>query len=474
LITYNGIASNSGNVILNNITVINAQSSPSAVLTLPSLAPGASASFTASFATPLDACSVSSSVAAYGSDNCSALVVSNSASATCSLTTAPGIVVTEVCPVKAVAPGGLLTYSGVVSNSGNITLTNVIVLNNRSGPTPIFTAATMSPGTAAAFSGSFTAPAECSVTSISTATGQSLCGVSVTNKASAACAIVTTPRLALVQTCAFDLPTPGGQIAFSGMVSNSGNILLTNVVIYNDRVGATPVFAVATLAPGATGSFTGSYLAPTNCDSLSVSTASATSLCGQAVSVATSSTCQIATTPIITVTQECPQIPTLQGGILTYTGTVANNGDIPLTNIVVVNNWPAANTVIFTAPSLAPGQTASFTGSYVVTQNCCVAWSTVKASGQDCSGQTVTDTDSGTCSVYTAPKIIVTKVCPATAPRHRFELIKNRRSRLKQTPLLSCYDRSIIKQERYTPAEEYLFGWAFNQKHYDSIIKNFL
>ena len=94
----------------------------------------------------------------------------------------------------------------------------------------------------------------------------------------------------------------------------------------------------------------------------------------------------ILTTPAITVTQACPTTPVVQGGILTYTGTVGNSGDITLTNVIVVNNWPAPNTVIFTAQSLAPGQITNFTGSYVVPQNCCVAWSTVEASGQGCAG----------------------------------------------------------------------------------------
>ena len=43
--------------------------------------------------------------------------------------------------------------------------------------------------------------------------------------------------------------------------------------------------------------------------------------------------------------------------------------------------------------------------------NCCVAWSTVQARGQDCSGVVVTDTDSGTCAVLTSPRIVLTKVC---------------------------------------------------------------
>ena len=58
VITYTGTVRNSGNVTLNNVTVVNSQSSPSTVLTLASLAPGASNNFTATFTTPRDACSV--------------------------------------------------------------------------------------------------------------------------------------------------------------------------------------------------------------------------------------------------------------------------------------------------------------------------------------------------------------------------------------------------------------------------------
>jgi hypothetical protein len=52
------------------------------------------------------------------------------------------MVVTQNCPVNPVGPGTILTYSGSVSNAGNITLTNVVVTNDRSGATPLFTAAT--------------------------------------------------------------------------------------------------------------------------------------------------------------------------------------------------------------------------------------------------------------------------------------------------------------------------------------------
>src|SRR4029077_5061038 len=76
VITYSGTVSNPGNVGLNNIVVVNNQARPSAVtLTVTSLAPGASANFTTSFTAPADACSVSATVSASGSDACSGAVV---------------------------------------------------------------------------------------------------------------------------------------------------------------------------------------------------------------------------------------------------------------------------------------------------------------------------------------------------------------------------------------------------------------
>ena len=52
-------------------------------------------------------------------------------STTCGLATSPAISVTQSCPTTTVGQGDVLTYSGIVHNSGNITLTNVVVMSNR-------------------------------------------------------------------------------------------------------------------------------------------------------------------------------------------------------------------------------------------------------------------------------------------------------------------------------------------------------
>jgi uncharacterized repeat protein (TIGR01451 family) len=414
LITYTGTVTNSGNVTLNNVTVVDNQASPSTVLTLPSLASHASANFNASFIAPAGACSVSSTVTATGSDNCTQIMVTNTASATCTLITAPAIAVTQVCPESPAIPGGLLTYSGTVSNSGNVTLTNVVVLNNLSGATPVFTVAMLAPGAVTNFTGSYVAPASCSSTSTSTATGQSICGIAVTNTASTTCPITTAPAIAVTQICPVTPPIPGGLLTYSGSVSNAGNIMLTNVVVLNNLSGATPLISVATLAPGAVTNFTGNYVAPASCSSTSTSTATGQSICGVAVTNTASTTCPIITAPAIAVTQVCPVTPPIPGGLLTYSGSVSNAGNVMLTNVIVLNNLSGATPVI-TVSVLAPGAVTNFTGSYVAPASCS-STSTSTATGQSICGIAVTNTASTTCPITTAPAIAVTQICPVTPP----------------------------------------------------------
>ncbi len=420
LITFSGTVRNSGNVTLNNVTVVNNQAVPSTVLTVPSLAPGASANFTASFTTPADACSVSSTVTASGSDNCTGAVVNNSASATCNLTTDPRIVVTQTCPPGTSGLGGLLTYSGSVSNAGNITLTNVVVTNDRTGATAVFTAATLAPGQTANFTGSYTVPLNsgCAITSTLTANARNQCtGAQVTASAPATCPVQGAPDISVTLACPTTPTALGGTLTFTGSVRNDGNITLTNVVVTRNAPGPNAVVLTrATLAPGASATFTGSYTVPVS-DICSIATsvsATANDQCaGAGVSANAVVNCPLVAAPSLRVTQTCPTSPIMPGGLVAYSGTVSNTGNITLTNITVVSSQPAANTVVFSAASLAPGAVTNFSGSYTAPLNACSTSSTLTASGRNqCDGATVNNSVTTTCPLVTAPQITVTKNCP--------------------------------------------------------------
>ena len=421
LITYTGTVRNSGNVTLNNVTVVNAQSSPSTVLTVASLAPGASANFTAAFTAPADACSVSTTVNASGSDNCTTAVVSAAQSATCALITTPRLVLTQDCSTNLVAPGGLLTYAGTVRNSGDITVTNVIVLNSRGGATPVFTAASLAPGATASFAGSYTAPLDaCSVSSTSTVSATSVCGVAVSSSVSSTCPLLTAPLISVTTVCSTNVVAPGGALTYRGTVRNDGNVTLTNVVVTSDRpVAGTVLFTVATLAPSATANFTGTYPAPASflagaCEVTATVTATGRDFCtAQAVTGTATASCAITTTPQIAVTVNCPVVPVGTGKLITYTGTVSNPGNVTLNNVTVVNAQ-ASPTMVLTVASLAPGASTNFTASFPAPADACDVSTTVTASGSDnCTSLVVSATQSATCPLVTAPRLAVTQSCPA-------------------------------------------------------------
>ena len=418
LITYTGTVRNSGNVTLNNVVVTDLQSSPATVFTTASLAPGATANFTASFTAPTNACSVSSTVSASATDNCTALRLTNTASATCTLATNPRLVVTQNCSGSPASPGGALSYSGSVSNAGHIALTNIVVTNDRSGATSVFTAALLLPGASTNFTGSYFVPTNsgCALTSTLTARGQDSCsGSVVTNAASATCSVSGNPSVTITENCSATPVGPGGTLTFSGTVRNSGTTTLTNLVVTSDRNGATPLLTVATLTAGASVNYTGSYTVPTNspCALTTVVTVSGRDACsGSVIANNASATCPITGTPRLVVTQQCPLIQVSPGGALIYSGSVSNAGNVTLSNVVVTSDRTGA-AIVFSLATLAPRATANFTGTYVTHDDCCVDTSTLTATGRDCNNTLARDTATRTCTLSSAAAISVTKFCPS-------------------------------------------------------------
>lgn len=416
---YTGTVRNPGNVTLRNVTVNNGGT---AIFTVATLAPGASTNFSTTITVPASVCAVTTTVNVSGTDACANTVVNNTASVTCPVVTAPALEITQSCPTAPVTPGSVLTYTGTVRNSGNVIVTNVVVINSRSGSTPIFTVGFLNPGQTVNFTGSYTAPADtCSVSSTSTVTATSVCGIAVTQSASSTCTILTAPAIAVTTVCPTNTIVPGGTVTFTGAVRNSGNISLSNVVVVSDRPSAgTVIFTVATLAPGASANFTGSYTAPTTfpqggCGISATVVATGRDICtGNAVTNSATANCTVTTAPAIAVTLACPAGSVAPGAPITYTGTVRNSGDVTLVNVTVVNTQSSPSTVV-TIASLAPGATTNFTTTVTTPADACAVTATVTANGSDiCTQRLVTATQSATCNLLTTPAIDVTQNCPTT------------------------------------------------------------
>src|SRR5204863_8190108 len=121
-----------GNIALTNVVVTNDRTGVTPVFAALILFPGATTNFTGSYNVPSGAdCSITSTLTGRGNDNCSGNLVTNTASATCAVSGTPVIAVTLNCPLVPVVTGNSITYSGTVSNAGNVALINVTVVDNQ-------------------------------------------------------------------------------------------------------------------------------------------------------------------------------------------------------------------------------------------------------------------------------------------------------------------------------------------------------
>jgi uncharacterized repeat protein (TIGR01451 family) len=86
------------------------------------------------------------------------------------------------------------------------------------------------------------------------------------------------------------------------------------------------------------------------------------------------------------------------GGTLIFTGAVTNAGNVTLTDVLVVNDQPAPNTLVFGPVTLAPGAGAQFTASYRVPPCSCGPFvDTLTATGTSIYGGVVTSFATTTC-----------------------------------------------------------------------------
>ncbi len=422
-LTYTATIQNTGNITLLNVRVVSGRPTANTVVyTVASLAPGEAKTFTGSFPVPSnwEGCSITDTLLVTGTDKCSTRTASAEVTTTCLVAVAPSVRIGANCPPSAPAPGAAVNYTGSVTNSGDVTLTNVVVTADLPSPgTVVATFASLAPRATANFSGSYTAPLDsCDTTVTLQVRGTDICGgTPVTHSFVRTCPLAPTPRIGVASTCPVDIPKPGEEMVFSGTVTNSGNITLTNVLVACSLPSAgTPVFGPVTLLPGQTAAFTGKFTVPADLDGCTITstlTATGQSKCdGRQATDQVTSICPVQVSPALLLSTQCPPSATPQGGLLTFSATLRNTGNITLTNVVVVNSRPTNGTQVLRIARLAPGHETNFTGSYLAPSNCCEVVSTLRATAVDICGQTnAADTATMVCPVSYAPGVKITKVC---------------------------------------------------------------
>jgi len=379
-IKFKGTVCNTGDSTLSNVQVTDTPSGGSSVVVtnILTLAPGQCVNYSGSYsptgslcgpftdtisATALDITQrpISNTDPCINSSTGASTGTRPAVTATCNVCSTPCISVTKNCS-PAVNPGSLQTISGVVTNCGNVPLTNIVVTDNILGA--VTNIALLNTNSSVAYSLSFTANCNGN-TNIVTARGTSVCGGSVTNTATAACLVTSTTAIVVSKNCSPSPVIPGVSQTISGSVSNAGSITLTNIIVTDNILGA--VTNIASLAPGAVTNYSLTFIAGCN-GNTNIVTARATSICGVSVTNTATAACLVAFAPNVSISKICPLTPPALGGTLVFTVTVTNTGNIGLTNIVISNQLAGASAVLLTniniaSPGLLPNSGLTFTGS---------------------------------------------------------------------------------------------------------------
>ncbi|UOF14587.1 OmpA family protein [Lysobacter capsici] len=293
--------------------------------------------------------------------------------------------------------GDTIGYTFVITNTGNVNLTNVVVNDAKLDAPAICNATTLAPNASTTCTGTHTITQEevnaGTSDNTATATGTPPSGTPVTSSP----ASTQTPlprngelRSTKAMTANADEDgsgsvTVGDTLSYTITVTNIGNIDLGNVVVTDDKI--TPnTTTCAIVVPGATCVLTGTYrVTPADANAGTIRNAatvvdtpppggqpvcpvgSADPKCNPRVDVPVTQMPNLSSAKAMTANaDEDGDGRVSVGDTLTYTVTATNTGNIDLTDVVVSDDKITPNTI--TCASVAPTGTCVLTGTYKVVQ----------------------------------------------------------------------------------------------------------
>ncbi|MEB2782986.1 hypothetical protein U3A58_21610, partial [Algoriphagus sp. C2-6-M1] len=278
--------------------------------------------------------------------------------------------------------GEVITYTFNVTNTGNVTLSDVMVSDLLPGLSDISpsSVATLAPGSNIEFSASYVITQEdMDIGQVeNTANAEAFFGeVEYTDTDTETITANQRPSIELIKSGSFndengdDGADAGETISYTFTVINNGNVTLTNIMIADplvDVVGG----PIASLAPNVSNNstFTADYtLTQEDIDAgFFTNTATATGMppIGENVSNEDSHSEFFVPTPFIGINKTVnPNIVTAAGQEVTYTLTVTNEGNVTLTDVMIIDPLTGLDENVGT---LVPDQVVVRQTAYLVTQ----------------------------------------------------------------------------------------------------------
>jgi len=443
VVTYTFVATNTGNVTLTDVTITDPKPGLSELShTWPGeervLAPGQSVTATASYVLTqedVDAGRVDNTATAVGTPP-SGDDVEDEDPATVPVPQRPGIAVVKDAALADTAqgvPGETVTYTFTATNTGNVTLTDVAISDDKEGLYGFSYGewpgedGVLAPGESVSATASYDLTQadvdSARVDNTAGVTGTTPTGDRVTDEDPATVTVPQRPGITVVKTG--DLPegaqgVPGETIGYTLTATNTGNVTLTGVEISDDKEGLYGFSygewpgEEGVLAPGESVSATASYdLTQADVDSGRVdntAVAAGTPPSGDDVEDEDPHGVTVPGHPGIALEKDGALEDEAQGTVgetVTYTFTATNTGNVTLTGVEIhdakeglygfsYGQWPGDEGV------LAPGESVTATASYDLTQadvDAGEVLNSATATGTPPSGEDVEDEDEHTVPV---------------------------------------------------------------------------
>ncbi|MGW4059117.1 DUF7507 domain-containing protein [Amycolatopsis sp. NPDC004747] len=312
----------------------------------------------------------------------------------------PALGMTKTADRPAYRAGEVATFTIKLTNTGDTGLSGVQVADPKT-PSCTLTGA-LTPGESRTTTCTAKAPIADGVNTAS-AVGTDELGKQVTATADAPAPTIA-PAIEVTKTAAPPVVHAGDAVTWTVAVRNAGDSPLAPVKLADDTT-AECARTFAGLAAGATQTYT--CTANPSRTTTSQVTATGADLAGQPVTATASATVTVIT-PALTLTKDATPAIARAGDPITFTTTVANAGDTPLTDVSVADDVPACAKAI---GALAPGGTVTYTCTAPAPPDDLAAKAT--ATGKDQLGRTVKVTDDAAVDVIHPAAKLAVRATPA-------------------------------------------------------------
>nr|WP_206784399.1 DUF11 domain-containing protein [Amycolatopsis sp. MtRt-6] len=312
----------------------------------------------------------------------------------------PALGMTKTADRPAYRAGEVATFTIKVTNTGDTGLSGLQVADPKT-PSCALTGA-LAPGETRTTTCTAKAPIADGVNT-ATAVATDELGKQVTARADAPAPTIA-PAVEVTKTADPPVIHAGDAVTWTVVVRNTGDSPLAPVKVTDDTTSACSR-TFAGLAAGATQTYT-CTANPSRTTTTQV-TATGTDLAGRPVAATASATVTVIT-PALALTAAAASAIARAGDPITFTMTVANAGDAPLTEVAVTDGLPACAKAI---GALAPGGTVTYTCTAPAPPDDLAT--TATATGKDQLGRTVKVTDDATVDVIHPAVSLAVRATPA-------------------------------------------------------------